>query len=79
MLLLNSHYRQSGLKVPVCGRFKVFQSLTFCKSIENLYFNGSEFFLVGAFSFFRQATEYMRSGHFFYGTTKLLDRQVKRI
>ena len=45
-------------------------------------------FLVGAFSFkgtdyysgkffFRQTTECMRSGHFFYRTTNLLDRQAE--
>ena len=29
------------------------------------------------FFFFRQTTECMRSGHFFYRTTKLLDRQAE--
>ena len=49
---------------------------------------GGEVFLVGAFYqiepdyysgkfFFRQTTECMRSGHFFYRTTKLLDRQAE--
>ena len=28
-------------------------------------------------SFFRQITKYMRSGRFFYGATKLLDRQAE--
>ena len=29
------------------------------------------------FSFFRQTTECMRSGHFFFITTKILDRQAE--
>ena len=60
-----------------CGKFRgeIFSERVFSRRILSKWarlLQWQVFFL-----FFRQTTECMRSGHFFYRTTKLLDRQAE--
>ena len=55
---------------PVAKPYVLFLVSVFQQN-ETDYYNGI------FFSFFRQITKCMRSGHFFHRTTKLLDRQAE--